>query len=211
MVGWSVSATNQHQWTSSKLTSVLHMTCDPERGRREEAGGPPKLHLWRVFIISTNAWECFYFLFCNDLLFDVLHDIRSFLICAVFIFLGCLLALILAMREGNNKLCHEVAGLAVFFLFLNAWLSASSLSLHEVAFITCLRTYEKKQTKKKQKKNHDKQRLEFHSWKTCPSIWALELMKINSNGASNAATKGGWCVIKLQRHHLFRVDSIVLY
>lgn len=82
------------------------------------AGGPPIRRLWRDLLFPQMHENDNIFLFLFSLLFDILHDIRNFLICAVFIFLGCVFALILAMREGNNKLCHEVVVVWVCFVFV---------------------------------------------------------------------------------------------
>lgn len=133
------------------------MTCDPVRGRGGVAGGPPIRRLWRDLLFPQMHEIDDIFLFLFSLLFDILHDIRKFLICAVFIFLGCVFALILAMREGNNKLCHEVVVVWVCFLFVGFFFP-QALGCASVPFLsTWWRSAFAGRPTRKKKKTHDKQ------------------------------------------------------
>lgn len=82
------------------------------------AGGPPIRRLWRDLLFPQMHENDKKIVFLFSLLFDILHDIRNFLICAVFIFPRVCVCIDFSNARGNNKLCHEVVVVWECFVFV---------------------------------------------------------------------------------------------
>ena len=168
--------------------------------------------MWSDFTF-TNAWEWSDFYFS---IYTLWYNVTFDMYCVHVFLRGCL-GIDLAMQDDNNKQTnnnkqnkimsgsnilstHVACGWFLSFLHI-------SHLLHLVELSVCL---------KKKKKNLERtQKIMSSGNKATPGMnlsFNLNLWDYGDvwHRRIQCCQRGGWCVIKLQRHHLFRADSIVV-